>query len=63
MQCSLVLASPELPQAETKSRLLSFDSGHKSSLDHWLEVSWLPEHEEDDLRGYLFEDSCFVALR
>ena len=63
MQCCPVLAAPQLPQGETTSCLLSFDSCHESSLDHWLEVSWLPEQEEDDLRGYLFEDSCFVASR
>ena len=43
--------------AEGRPYLVSFDSGHECSLEHWLEVSWLVEHEEDELKTYVFEDS------
>ena len=48
--------SQPLP-AERRPYLVSFDSGHECSLEHWLEVSWLVEHEEDELSTYVFEDS------
>jgi hypothetical protein len=43
--------------------LHSFDSGPECSLDHWIEISWLVEREEDEIFGYLLEDSSFVATR
>jgi hypothetical protein len=52
-------SNPPFP-AERRPFLASFDSGHECSLDHWLEVSWLVEHEEDELDGYVFED-CLVT--
>ncbi len=45
------------PQAEARPVLVSFDSGHECSLDHWLEVAWIVEQEDDALEGYVFEDS------
>ena len=63
MQYSLSLSSAPPPQPEQKPFLVSFDSGRECSLDHWLEVSWLVQHEDDELEGYCFEDSCFVATR
>ena len=59
MQDSPAIPSPP-PQAERRPFLVSFDSGHECSLEHWLEVSWLVEHEEDELDGYVFED-CLVT--
>ena len=50
------LLSQPLP-AERRPYLVSFDSGHECSLEHWLEVSWLVEHEEDELNMYVFEDT------
>jgi hypothetical protein len=46
--------------AERRPYLVSFDSGHECSLEHWLEVSWLVIHEEEELEGYVFED-CLVT--
>jgi hypothetical protein len=43
--------------AEHRPHLVSFDSGHECSLEHWLEVSWLVEREEDELSAYVFEDT------
>ena len=51
---------PALAQPENKPLLTSFDSGREFSLDHWLEVSWLVERQQDELQGYVFED-CLVA--
>jgi hypothetical protein len=51
------------PQPQPRPFLRSFDSGPECSFDHWIEVSWMVEHEEDELDGYLLEDSCFVASR
>ena len=63
MPYSSTIPSPPQHQADRRPLLVSFDSGHECSLDHWLEVSWLVEHEESDLDGYLLEDSCFVVTR
>jgi hypothetical protein len=57
MQYSPITQSPQPPPAERRPYLVSFDSGHECSLEHWLEVSWLVEHEEDELEMYVFEDS------
>ena len=56
MQLSPTISSPQ-PPADRRPYLVSFDSGHECSLEHWLEVSWLVEHEEDELKAYVFEDS------
>jgi hypothetical protein len=56
MQDSITPLSQPVP-AERRPYLVSFDSGHECSLEHWLEVSWLVEHEEDELSTYVFEDS------
>jgi hypothetical protein len=61
MQYSPTLPPPlPLTLAEHRPFLASFDSGQEFSLDHWLEVSWLVEREQDELQGYVFED-CLVA--
>ena len=57
MQFSPAISSPQPPSSERRPYLVSFDSGHECSLEHWLEVSWLVEHEEDELKTYVFEDS------
>ena len=57
MQLSPTIPSPQSPSSERRPYLVSFDSGHECSLEHWLEVSWLVEHEEDDLNMYVFEDT------
>lgn len=63
MQFAPAVQSPPPPHAEHRPLLHSFDSGAECSLAHWLEVSYLVEHEEDVLEGYLVEDSCFVVNR
>jgi hypothetical protein len=64
MQYSPNIPSPSSPQSTRRPFLVSFDSGHECSLDHWVELSWLVEHEEDEeLTGYLVEDSCFVVTK
>lgn len=60
MQYSSAPPSPPPIPAERRPCLVSFDSGHECSLEHWLEVSWLVEHEEDELSTYVFED-CLVT--
>ena len=61
MQYSPTIAPPQpLAQAEHRPFLTSFDSGREFSLDHWLEVSWLVEREQDELKGYVFDD-CLLA--
>jgi hypothetical protein len=60
MQYSLTTPSSPPRPAERRPFLFSFDSGRECSLEHWLEVSWLVEHEEDELEGYVFED-CLVT--
>ncbi len=60
MQYSPTTPSQPVP-AERRPYLASFDSGHECSLEHWLEVSWLVIHEdEEELEGYVFED-CLVT--
>ena len=61
MQYSPTTASSQPVPAERRPHLVSFDSGHECSLEHWLEVSWLVKHEEEEeLEGYVFED-CLVT--
>lgn len=63
MQYSPALASPQFLHALQRPPLKSLDSGQECSLDHWLEVAWLVEHEEDELQGYVFDDSCLLLSR
>ena len=64
MQYTPAIPTPPSQQSKRRPFLVSFDSGHECSLDHWLELSWLVEHEEaDELAGYLVEDTCFVVTR
>ncbi len=60
MQSSPSTSSNPPLAAERRPFLVSFDSGHECSLEHWQEVSWLVEHEKDELDGYVFED-CLVT--
>lgn len=57
MQYSPTTSLSEPLPAERRPYLVSFDSEHECSLEHWLEVSWLVKHEEDELESYVFEDS------
>ena len=58
MQPSPALES--VRQLHPEIHLASLDSGQERGLDHWLEISWLVEKEEDDLKGYLFDDRCLL---
>ncbi len=61
MQYSPPLPPPQLaPQLESRPFLVSFDSAREFSLDHWTEVSWLVEQQQDEFEGYVFED-CLVT--
>ena len=61
MQSSPTNPSPTpVAQAERRPFLVSFDSGREFSLDHWMEVSWLVERQQDELEGYIFED-CLLT--
>lgn len=52
---------PPVPRAQPRPFLVSFDSAREFSVDHWLEVSWLVEREdEEEIEGYVFED-CLVT--
>jgi len=51
------------PQPFPRPLLRSFDSGPECSLDHWIEISWLVERADEELEGYLLEDTCFVGSR
>ena len=60
MQYSPTTPSSQLLPADRRPYLVSFDSGHECSLEHWLEVSWLVKNEDEELEGYVFED-CLVT--
>jgi hypothetical protein len=60
MQYSPTIPSVPPRQAEHQPFLVSFDSSREFSLDHWVEVSWLVERQEDELEGYVFED-CLLT--
>jgi hypothetical protein len=57
------LLTTQPPQAPNRPSLRSFDSSRQCSVEYWREVYGLLEPEEDDLTGYLFEDTCFVGSR
>jgi hypothetical protein len=59
MQYSPTTPLSQSLSAERRPYLVSFDSGHECSLEHWLELSWLVEHEEE-LDEDVFED-CLVT--
>lgn len=63
MQYSPTLASSHSSVTQIRPTPCSLDCGEEFSLDHWLELSWLVEREEEDLAGYLLEDSCIVGSR
>ena len=46
------------PQATSKPRLTSLDSGQECSLEHWLAVCKLVEREDIELEGYVFDETC-----
>jgi hypothetical protein len=58
--------SPTVPmphsarQLEKRPLLVSFDSAREFSLDHWIEVSWLVERQQEQFEGYVFED-CLLT--
>ena len=52
---------PSQPIGEQRPVLLSLDSGREFSLDHYVEVAWLVERQEDELEGYVFEDSLVAG--
>jgi hypothetical protein len=61
MQFSPTLSPPHpAPQLENRPFLVSFDSAREFSLDHWIEVSWLVEQQQDEFEGYVFED-CLLT--
>jgi len=60
------VSESEVPtRVQSKPRLNSLDSGEECTLAHLAEVCRLVEladHEDKELKGYLFDDSClFVA--
>ena len=61
MQHSPVLEPISSPQAESKPRLTSHDSGHECSFEHLLAVYRLVEKQDVDLDGYVFDDSCLLV--
>jgi len=64
MQSSAAFVPVRPSQANCKPRLISFDSGHECSLDHWLELSWLVEMEDkDELEGYIFDETCLLVSK
>lgn len=61
MQYSPTLPTPHVvSQLEDRPSLVSFDSAREFSLDHWMEVSWLVEQQQDEFEGYVFED-CLLT--
>jgi len=63
MENSVNDAAVSASQANRKLHLTSFDSAQDRSPDHGLDSSWFVEKEEDELPGYLFSDTCFVASK
>ena len=61
MQFSPAISSVNQRQAENRPHSTSFDCGQEFSLEHWLEVNWLVEREEDDLAGYVFDDPLLLV--
>jgi hypothetical protein len=61
MQYSPTISAPPQPIAEHRPFLVSLDSAHEFSVDHLVNVAWLIEHQDDDLEGYVFEDSLVAS--
>jgi hypothetical protein len=51
------------PETKNRPHLLSLDCAEECSVEHWVEINWRVEIDEEDLKGYLLEDSCFVSSR
>lgn len=51
------------PPTQDRPHLLSFDCAEDCSVEHWIEINWRVETEDEELFGYLIEDSCFVGSR
>ncbi len=58
VQYSSLLEPVYRPQATSKPRLTSLDSGQECSLEHWLAVCKLVEREDIELDGYVFDETC-----
>lgn len=50
------------PRAAVRPRLVSFDSSHEFSLEHWLEVVSLLQEAEDDLEGNFMAEELESSL-
>jgi hypothetical protein len=61
MQYSSAIAAPPQPIGELRPFLNSLDSGHEFSVEHLVNVAWLIEHQDDELEGYVFEDSLVAS--
>jgi len=60
MQCTPIYDPGAHPQAQSKPRLSSLDSGQECSVEHWLELCRLVELveiEDRELKGCVFDDS------
>jgi hypothetical protein len=60
MQCTPVSDPGASPQAQSRPRLSSLDSGQECSVEHWLEICRLVELveiEDHELKGCVFDDS------
>ena len=57
---SPVFTSTRPIQADSRPHLISYDSGPECSIEHWKEISWFVQHEDDELEGYLFTDDSEV---
>jgi len=61
MQYSQAIPAPPQPLGEHRPFLNSLDSGHEFSVDHLVNVAWLIKHQDDELEGYVFEDSLVAS--
>ncbi len=53
-----VLEAETCAHADIKPHLKSFDSGQECSFDHLRELYSLLEVEDQELDGYVFDDTC-----
>jgi hypothetical protein len=61
MQYSPAIPAPPQPIGEHRPFLVSLDSGCEFSIDHLVDIAWLIEHQDDELEGYIFEDSLVTS--
>jgi hypothetical protein len=61
MQYAPTISAPPQPTGEQRPFLVSLDSAQEFSVDHLVNVAWLVEHQDDDLEGYVFEDSLVAG--